>query len=86
LRDVAIPQKNSSHDRATGSRRDGLRIADCIPDCVWLALPKPTERQRIGNQIDTAMIFASTDFVKRAQEVVDDMVLTRKPSGNQKRF
>ena len=27
-------------------------------DCVGLAVPQPTERQRIGNQIDTAIIFA----------------------------
>jgi hypothetical protein len=27
------------------------------------ALPQPTEWQRIGNQIDAAMIFARADFV-----------------------
>jgi hypothetical protein len=26
-------------------------------------LPRATERQRIGNQIDAAMIFARSDFV-----------------------
>jgi hypothetical protein len=31
-------------------------------DCVWLAVPQPTEWQSIGNQIDTAMIFARADF------------------------
>jgi hypothetical protein len=28
-------------------------------------LPQPAERQRIGNQIDAAMIFARADFVNR---------------------
>jgi hypothetical protein len=26
-----------------------LCVADCIGDCVWLAIPKPTEWQRIGD-------------------------------------
>jgi hypothetical protein len=38
-------------------------VADCIADCVWLAVPQPTEWQRIGNQIDAAMIFARAYFV-----------------------
>ena len=29
-----------------------------------LAIPQPTERQRIRNQIDAAMIFARADFGK----------------------
>ena len=33
-------------------------------DCVWFAVPQPTEWQRIGNQIDAAMIFTRADFVK----------------------
>ena len=38
---------------------------NCVADCVWLAVPQPTEWQRIGNQIDAAMIFARSDFVNR---------------------
>jgi hypothetical protein len=34
-----------------------------LADCVWFAIPQPTEWQRIGNQIDGAMIFARADFV-----------------------
>jgi len=30
---------------------------------VWLAVPQATEWQRIGNEIDTAMIFARADFI-----------------------
>ena len=37
-----------------------LRVIDCRPRVL---IPKPTERQRIGNQIDSAMIFARADFV-----------------------
>jgi hypothetical protein len=33
-----------------------VRVADCIGDGIRLAVPQPTERQRIGNQINTAMI------------------------------
>jgi hypothetical protein len=39
-------------------------VADCIRDGVWLAVPHPTERERVGNQIDAAMVFARADFVK----------------------
>ena len=35
-----------------------------VLDCVELSgKPQPTERQRIGNQIDAAFIFARADFV-----------------------
>jgi hypothetical protein len=40
-----------------------LRISDYITDSVWSAIQEPTEWQRIGNQIDTAFIFARADFV-----------------------
>jgi len=38
-------------------------VADCIHDCIWLTLPQRTEWQRIGNQIDAAMIFTGSHFV-----------------------
>ena len=38
-------------------------VADCIAGSVRSVLPEPTERQRIGDQINAAMIFARTDFV-----------------------
>jgi hypothetical protein len=41
-----------------------LRVANCIADCVWLAIPQATEWQRIGNESDAAFIFARADFVK----------------------
>jgi hypothetical protein len=40
-----------------------LRVVNCVVGCVWLDIPKPTEWQRIGSQIDAAMIFARVDFV-----------------------
>jgi hypothetical protein len=40
-----------------------LGVSDCVADCVWFVVPQPTERQRIGNQINAAMIFAWADFV-----------------------
>ena len=40
-----------------------LRVVDCVADRVRLAIPQATEWQRIGNQIDAAMIFARADFV-----------------------
>jgi len=41
-----------------------LCVSDCVAGRIWLAVPKATKWQRIGNQIDTAMIFARADFVK----------------------
>ena len=35
-----------------------LGVVDCARDCIRFRVPQPTERQRIGNQIDAAMIFA----------------------------
>jgi len=40
-----------------------LGISDCVRDGIRLAIPQPTEWQRIGNEIDTAFIFARADFV-----------------------
>jgi hypothetical protein len=37
-----------------------LRVVDCVVD---FQVPQPTEWQRIGNQIDAAMIFARADFL-----------------------
>ena len=41
-----------------------LGVADCVAGSVRSVIPQPTEWQRIGNQIDAAMIFARPDFVK----------------------
>jgi hypothetical protein len=40
-----------------------LRVADCVAERVRLAIPQPTEWQRVGNEIDAAMIFARADLV-----------------------
>ena len=39
--------------------RKTLRVIDCD---ARVLIPQPTKRQRIGNQIDSAMIFARADF------------------------
>ena len=54
-----------------------LRVSDCITDRVWLAIPQPTEWQRIGNQINAAMIFARSDFVKPPSRIVAVVALFR---------
>jgi hypothetical protein len=38
-------------------------LAYPIADRVWFAVPEPTEWQRIGNQINAALVFAWSDFV-----------------------
>ena len=48
-----------------------LGIPYCVADCVWRAVPQPTEWQRIGNQIDAAMIFARSHFVKVLEVLTD---------------
>jgi hypothetical protein len=29
-----------------------LRVVNCVADCVWFGIPRPTEWQRIGSQVD----------------------------------
>jgi hypothetical protein len=41
-----------------------LCVAGGVAGCVWLAIPQPAEWQRVGNQINAAIIFARPDFVK----------------------
>jgi hypothetical protein len=53
----------STHGNPKPSDQNKLRIADCVAGCVWFAVPQSTEWQRIGNQINAAMIFAWADFV-----------------------
>jgi hypothetical protein len=40
-----------------------LCMADCIVDCIRFAALQAIEWQRIGNQIDAAMISAGAHFV-----------------------
>jgi hypothetical protein len=47
-----------------------LRVADCIADSVRLAIPQATERQRIGDEINAAMILACPNFVKVLELVI----------------
>ena len=44
-----------------------LRVANCIADCVWFAIPQATEWQRIGNEIDAASIFTRANLVNVRQ-------------------
>ena len=49
----------------SGHRANGLtQVIPFVADRVRLAVTQPTKWQRIGNQIDAAMIFARADFVK----------------------
>ena len=32
-----------------------VSLGNGVANCVWLAVPQPTEWQRIGNQIDAAL-------------------------------
>jgi len=43
-----------------------LCAVNCIADRVSFASRQPTERQRIGKQVDSAMIFARADFKRMA--------------------
>jgi hypothetical protein len=45
-----------------------LRVSDCVGDSVSIAIPQPTEGKRIGNQINTAMIFMQ-ELTKSAKPV-----------------
>jgi hypothetical protein len=43
-----------------------LSVVDGIVDCIRFAVPQATKWQRIGNQIDAAMIFTRAELRKRA--------------------
>jgi hypothetical protein len=57
---VASGVVNANHSIMSPAEK--LCVADCVADRVWLAIPQPTEWERIGDQIDAAMITAG-DFV-----------------------
>jgi hypothetical protein len=42
-----------------------LRVVDCASDCVWLAVPQPTEWQRIG--ADVSSLFRARERCSEAQ-------------------
>ena len=46
-----------------------FRVSNCVADRARAAIPQPNERQHIGNQIDTAFIFARADFVNEQNEI-----------------
>jgi hypothetical protein len=52
---------NANHSSMSAAEK--LCVANCVADRVWLAVPKPTEWQRVGNQINASMIFARVNFV-----------------------
>ena len=43
-----------------------LRVSDCV---IRFGVPEATEWQHVGNQIDTAFIFARADFVNEQNEI-----------------
>ena len=45
------------------------RVADCI---IGRVIPQPTEGQRIGDQINAAMMFTWSGFVNRAVQVMPE--------------
>ena len=40
-----------------------LCVVDGVADRTWFAVPKPAKRQRSGNQIEAALVFARTDYL-----------------------
>ena len=52
---------NTNHSIMRAAEK--LHVIDCIAGCVWFAVPQPTDWQRIGDQIDAAMIFTRANFV-----------------------
>jgi hypothetical protein len=46
-----------------------LGIADCIAGHIRPCVPQAAKGQRIGNQIDAAMIFAPGEFRKRGSSI-----------------
>jgi hypothetical protein len=45
--------------RRLAQNRTMLSVFDCVADCIRFAVAQATEWQRIGNQIDAAMILCA---------------------------
>ncbi len=43
-------------------------VPDCIADCVWLAIPQPTEWQRIGDEIEPSVHWLVPESRKDVRE------------------
>ncbi len=56
-----------------------LCVADCIADCVWLGIPQPAERQRIGDQIDPTSIFGVIE--NNVLQLLGSSFSSRRPTG-----
>ena len=54
-----IASYNANHSTVRPAEK--LRVTNCVADHVQLAVQQPTEGKRVGNQIDTAFIFARAD-------------------------
>jgi hypothetical protein len=52
---------NANHSVMGAAPKFG--VANRIADRVWFAIPQATDWQRIGNQIDAALISTRADFV-----------------------
>ena len=52
-----------------------LGVADCIADCIWLAIPQATEWERIGDEIDAALIAVRGAFRKVLASGLDARLL-----------
>jgi hypothetical protein len=58
------PSESTALNNGQRESRTMVLSHGAVFDCVELSgKPQPTERQRIGNQIDGAFIFARADFV-----------------------
>jgi hypothetical protein len=61
LNHVASIIVNANHRIVRAAAMFG--VTDCVRDCIRLAVPQPTEWQRVGKEIDAAMIFPRADLV-----------------------
>jgi hypothetical protein len=52
-----------------------LVFTNCIADCGWFAVPQATEWQRIGDEIDAALVAARGAFRKVLASGLDARLL-----------
>jgi hypothetical protein len=50
-------------------------VADCGADCIWLLIPPPPEWERIGDEIDDALVAARGAFRKVLASGLDARLL-----------
>jgi hypothetical protein len=62
-RGFRFPPRSTVTANRSSHHCQGFTYFDGVADCVWVAIAKPTEWQRVGDEIDAVFIVALAHFV-----------------------